>query len=79
MTTEEFKEVMCSRCINYSDTCNKQKIKSEKMKDIEPETQKIWCDSYKKWSDYINQSFKILDWRDGRDGEGKENRHRNNL
>lgn len=79
MTTEEFKEIMCGRCVNHDGKCNRQKMKTEEMKDTVPEVQRVWCDSYKKWSGFINQSFKNLDWRDGRDAERKENRYRNNL
>lgn len=79
MTTEEFKEIMCSRCIHYGDDCKDCIITETREKENETPTTRTWCEKYKKWSDFINQSFKNLDWRDGRDGEGKENRYRNNL
>ncbi len=79
MTINEFKEEMCTKCIHCCDKCEHEAITEEIMEGVEPPVTRTYCKNYSKWSGHINATFRNLDWRDGRDGEGKENGYRNSL
>lgn len=57
MTKEEYKELVCTKCINYRDICTKGKI----IQNIKDNCIKTRCLNYRKWSNYIDKSFEKAD------------------
>ena len=70
MTKEEFNEEMCTKCINCNDNCDLDDIHIEERESKDGgKYKRAVCTGYKVWTNFIDRSFRVLDWRDGRDGE----------
>lgn len=57
MTKEEYKELVCTKCINCRDICTKERIIQSKLDNCT----KTRCLNYRKWSNYIDKSFEKAD------------------
>lgn len=65
MNIEEYKDAVCTKCINCKEKFEKEDIVIREIDDGSGvKTQSFRCKNYIKWSKFINKSF---EWYEGED------------